>query len=116
MSPEELRAFLDRIVAEPLVWAAIAAIIAALTYAWHWRRKRLINHILGGARDQRQVFHPHFANQPLSTLEGELKQKIFDPAARERLIDDAVRRRKVDRETAIRIVLEQLDTENRRFG
>lgn len=117
MSADEFRVIAIRLLADPIAWAATAAIVVAIfAIALRVRRSRRIDQILGGAPSASEVHHPGLASKSMPALEGELKQNVFDPAARERLINDVIRRRKVDRQTAIRIVLEELRSEHDRYG
>lgn len=58
---------------------------------------------------------PHRA-MSINQLERELRNQILDERARERLIADATTRRNLTRAGAIRLVLEELDAEHRRYG
>lgn len=117
MNADDLRTMAAKLLFDPVVWSAGTALIAILfAIAWHFRRRHRIERILGGASSVPVVHYPGPAAKSLSALEGELKQSVFDPSARERLIKDAMQRRKVDRQSAIRIVLEELRDEHDRYG
>lgn len=67
-------------------------------------------------RSSGSVPHAGRATGQLALLEGDLRNAIFDPGARERLVKDAIRATGGDRAAAIRKVLSDLEREDKRWS